>query len=64
MDARANWNDDRLDHLSGQVDSLRDKVDSLRDHMDARFDSLQNAMFITLAGILAAFGSALLATQL
>jgi hypothetical protein len=64
MEARTNWNDGRLDHLSEQVDSLRDKVDSLRDHMDQRFDSLQNAMIITLAGILAALGSALLATQL
>ena len=53
---RTNWNDDRLDHLSGQVDSLRQ-------HMDERFDRLQNAMIITLASILAAFGSALLAIR-
>ena len=30
----------------------------------ARFDTLQNSMIITLAGILAAFGSALLAIRL
>jgi hypothetical protein len=64
MEARTNWNDDRLDHLSEQVDSLRDKVDLLRDHMDQRFDSLKNMMIVTLAGILAAFGGALIAPQL
>lgn len=64
MEARTNWNDNRLDHLSAQVDSVRDKVDSLRDHMDQRFDSLKNMMIVTLAGILAAFGGALIAHQL
>lgn len=38
MEARTSWNDDRLDHLSGQVDSLRSQVDSLRHHMDERFE--------------------------
>lgn len=64
MEARTSWNDDRLDHLSQQVDTVRDKVDSLRDHMDQRFDSLKNMMIVTLAGILAAFGGALIAHQL
>jgi len=64
MEARTNWNDDRLDHLSVQVDSVRDKVDSLRDHMDQRFDSLKNMMIVTLAGILTTFGGALIAHQL
>ncbi len=59
--ARTKWNDDRLDHLSGQVDSVRDQVDSLRHHMDNRFDRLQNAMIVTLASILAAFGGAIIA---
>jgi hypothetical protein len=62
--AKASWNDDRLDHLSGQVDRLADRVDSLRDHVDERFDALQRSMIYTLASILAAFGSALLAIQL
>jgi len=69
--ARSNWNDDRLDHLSGQVDSVRDQVNAVRDrvdalqhHIDNRFDRLQNAMIITLAGILAGFGSAIAAIQL
>jgi ubiquinone biosynthesis protein UbiJ len=60
---RANWNDDRLDHLSSQVDSVRDRVDALQHRMDDRFDRLQNAMFITLASILAAFGSAIFAIR-
>lgn len=71
MEARTNWNDDRLDHLSGQVDSLRDKVDALRDHMDQRFihledrfDSLKNMMIIMLASILTTFGGAFIAHQL
>jgi len=64
MEARTNWNDDRLDHLSGQVDSIRSQVDSLRHHMDERFDRLQNAMIITLASVLATFGSAILAMRL
>jgi hypothetical protein len=37
-ETRTKWNDDRLDHLSGQVDSVRDQVDSLRHHMDERFE--------------------------
>ncbi|HYJ22649.1 MAG TPA: hypothetical protein VEW07_11585 [Solirubrobacterales bacterium] len=65
---RTNWNDDRLDHLSEQVDSLRSHMDERFEkqnaRFDARFDALQNSMFITLAGILAAFGSALLAIRL
>lgn len=71
MEVRTNWNDDRLDHLSGQVDSLRDKVDALRDHMDQRFihledrfDSLKNMMIIMLASILTTFGGAFIAHQL
>jgi DNA anti-recombination protein RmuC len=36
--ARTKWNDDRIDHLSGQVDSVRAQVDSLRLHMDERFE--------------------------
>jgi hypothetical protein len=32
--------------------------------MDQRFDSLKNMMIVTLAGILAAFGGALIAHQL
>jgi ubiquinone biosynthesis protein UbiJ len=62
--ARANWNDDRLDHLSDQVDSVRDQVDALQHHIDNRFDRLQNAMIITLASVLAGFGSAIAAIQL
>jgi hypothetical protein len=54
---KANWNDDRLDHLSDQVDALRNR-------MDERFDRLQNAMIIALASILAAFGGTLAAIQL
>jgi len=61
MEARANWNDDRIDHLSGQVDSVREQVNALQHHMDNRFDRLQNAMIITLASILAAFGGAIVA---
>jgi len=65
--ARANWNDNRLDHLSDQVDALRDRMDDRFDAQDARmerrFDRLQNAMIITLASILAAFGGAIFAVR-
>ena len=65
---RTNWNDDRLDHLSAQVDSLRQHMDERFEkqdaRIDARFNTLQNSMIVTLAGILAAFGSALLAIRL
>lgn len=71
MEARTNWNDDRLDHLSGQVDNLGGKVDALRDHMDERFvhledrfDSLKNMMIIMLVGVLTTFGGALISHQL
>ena len=64
MEQSTNWNDDRLDHLSGQVDRLACRVDDLRNHVDDRFDALQRSMIYTLASILAAFGSALLAIQL
>jgi len=70
-----NWNDDRLDRLADDVDHVAKKVDALREHMDerfekqdarmlGRFDRLQNAMVVTLGGILAAFGSAVLAVAL
>lgn len=66
--ARTNWNDDRLDHLSGQVDSLRHHMDERFEKQDARiqarFDRLQNAMIITLASILAGFGGAIVAIRL
>lgn len=57
---RTSWNDDRLDRLADQVDRLAGEVAALSKHMDARFDRLQNAMIVTLASILAAFGSAML----
>lgn len=56
---RTSWNDDRLNRLADQVDRVATEVTALGKHMDARFDRLQNAMIITLASILAAFGSAL-----
>lgn len=64
MEQGTNWNDDRLDHLSGQVDRLAGRVDDLRNHVDDRFDALQRSMIYTLASVLTAFGSALLAVQL
>ena len=63
MEGRTNWNDDRLDHLSDQVDSLRHHMDDRFARIEARFDTLQNAMIVTIAGILTAFGSALLAIR-
>jgi len=56
---RTSWNDDRLDRLADQVDRVATEVAALGKHMDARFDRLQNAMIVTLASILAAFGSAM-----
>jgi hypothetical protein len=65
--ARTNWNDDRLNHLSGQVDSLRHHMDERFENQDARiqarFDRLQNAMIVTLASILAGFGGAIVAIR-
>jgi DNA-binding Lrp family transcriptional regulator len=64
--ARANWNDDRLDRLAEQVDKrfeevdrrfdrLEDRIVAQGEHFDARFDALQQAMIITLASMLVAF---------
>jgi hypothetical protein len=61
--AATKWNDDRLDHLSGQVDLVRDQVNALQHHIDNRFDRLQNAMIITLASILAGFAGAIVAIR-
>lgn len=58
---RTSWNDERLDRLADQVDRVATEVVALGKHMDARFDRLQNAMIVTLASILAAFGSAMFA---
>jgi flagellar capping protein FliD len=70
--ARANWNDDRLDRFAEQVDKRFDRVEERIDaqgaHFDARFnhleerfekrfDALQQSMILSLAGIIAAFGS-------
>lgn len=63
-----NWNDDRMDHFAQQVDKRFEQVDKrfdrFEEHVDgrfnrieARFDSLQQAMIVTLAGILAAFAA-------
>jgi flagellar capping protein FliD len=41
---RTKWNDDRLDHLSGQVDSLRHHMDERFERQEARID----AKFATL----------------
>jgi hypothetical protein len=75
---RSSWSDDRLDHLSEQVDALRRHMDERLERQDirieerfekqsarieTRFDALQNGMIITLASILAAFGSALFAIR-
>ena len=56
---RTSWNDDRLDRLADQVDRVATEVATLGKHIDARFDRLQNSMIVTLASILAAFGSAM-----
>lgn len=68
--AKANWNDDRLDHFAEQVDRRFDKVeeridaqgahfDSRFNHLETRFekrfDALQQAMIFTLASFLVAF---------
>jgi hypothetical protein len=42
---------------------VRDRVNGLQHRMDNRFDRLQNAMIITLASILAAFGGAIVAIR-
>ena len=66
--AKVNWNDDRMDHFAQQVDKRFEQVDKrfdrFEEHVDsrfnrieARFDSLQQAMIVTLAGILAAFAA-------
>jgi len=66
--AKANWNDDRLDHFAAQFDKrfehvdrrfdrLETRIDAQGEHFDARFDALQQAMVITLASILAAFAA-------
>jgi flagellar capping protein FliD len=59
--AKVNWNDDRLDHFAAQVDKRFDKfeehVEARFNRLEMRFDSLQQAMIITLASILAAFAA-------
>jgi hypothetical protein len=63
-----NWNDDRLDRLADEVAELRRHMDERFEKQEARiedrFDRLQNSLIITLAGILAAFTSTVLAIQL
>lgn len=72
---KANWNDDRLDHFADQVDKRFEQVDRRFDkfegHVDAcfnrleeRFDSLQQAMIITLASFLAAFAGLFVSVHL
>ena len=70
--AKANWNDDRLDHFAAQVDrrfeQVDERFDKFEEHVDARFnrlearfekrfDALQHSMIVTLAGFLAAFAA-------
>jgi hypothetical protein len=63
---KVNWNDDRLDHFAAQVDKrfdrLEGRIEAQSEHFDARFDSLQQAMIVTLASILTAFAALVAAT--
>jgi hypothetical protein len=72
--SRANWNDDRLDDLSGRVSHLEMRMDArfneLESRLDARFEAInstlhdmQRSMIVTLASILAAFGGLLAAIR-
>ena len=69
---KGNWNDDRLDHFAAQVDKRFEQVDErfdkfeahvdtrfnrLEERFEKRFDTLQQAMIVTLAGFLAAFAA-------
>jgi len=42
--AKANWNDDRLDHFAGQVDKRFEQVDKRFDKVEERIDA-QGAHF-------------------
>jgi hypothetical protein len=65
--AKTNWNDDRLDRFAEQVDKrfdrLEGRIEAQGEHFDARFDSLQQAMIITLAGIISALAAVIVAAS-
>jgi len=64
---KVNWNDDRMDHFAEQVDKrfdrLEGRIEAQSEHFDARFDSLQQAMIVTLAGIISALAAVVIAAS-
>lgn len=60
---QTNWNDHRLDDLSGRVSRLEARMDARFNEIDSTLHNIQRSMIVTLASILAAFGGLLAAIQ-
>ncbi|HEX5927805.1 MAG TPA: hypothetical protein VFY48_00240 [Solirubrobacterales bacterium] len=63
MATREKWTDDRLDDLSGRVSHLELRMDARFDKLEARFDRLQNALIVTLGGLVTASLTLIAAAQ-
>jgi hypothetical protein len=63
MADREKWTDDRLDDLSGRVSHLELRMDARFDMLEARFDRLQNALVVTLGGLVTASLTLIAAAQ-
>lgn len=64
---RVNWTDDRLDALSDRMDERFDRVEmdqrEMRSELNLRFDRMQQTLFVTGGGIIAAL-LGVIATQI
>ncbi|MEW6680106.1 MAG: hypothetical protein AB1297_03650, partial [bacterium] len=48
--------DKRIDSLDKRIDGLNKRIDDLRQEMNTRIDSLQNLLYVILAGIFGLVG--------
>jgi hypothetical protein len=62
-DARASWNDDRLNGLNDRMQAGLSHVDDRFNSLEARFDAMQRTMLLVMASILVGFAT-LVASQI
>ncbi|MEW6482431.1 MAG: hypothetical protein AB1397_05455 [bacterium] len=56
VDKRIDGLDKRIDGLDKRIDGLDKRIDDLRQEMNTRIDSLQNLLYVILAGIFGLIG--------
>jgi chaperonin cofactor prefoldin len=63
VDKRFEQVDKRFEQVDKRFDRLEGRMQAQSEHFDARFDSLQQAMIVTLAGIISALAAVVVAAS-